>query len=164
MSIASRFAWLRAVTSAQRRPTLAEMMVAVSLAEHHNDARGIAWPSSRYLADTLLIHRATVRKALSGLEERGFIRRVETGNRSLSFTLEIPSMGATQRHRWAPDSAHDGRQPAPDMGALQRPEQVFRNEHVGIPYYGANARVASAPRAGAEHRRKRSKPSIPATL
>jgi DNA-binding transcriptional MocR family regulator len=174
MSIAARFAWLRAVAAADPRPTLAELAVAVALAEHFNEARGAAWPSSRGLAEMLRMERRTIRRALRGLEERGFIAPAPSRSRAKGYALAEPQVsgqvsgnigeeGATERPTWAPQSALNGRPTAPLMGALQPPEQVSRNENVGKPYTSANARFADAPRAGAGSKRKR-KPSIPSRI
>lgn len=170
MSIATRFAWLRAVAAADPRPTLAELAVAVALAEHFNEARGAAWPSSRGLAEMLRMERRTIRRALRGLEERGFIAPAPSRSRAKGYALAAPQisgnvgeMGATERPRRAPYSPLDGRHRAPLMGAAQPPEQVSRNENVGKPYTSANARFADAPRAGAGSKRKR-KPSIPSRI
>jgi len=174
MSIAARFAWLRAVAAADPRPTLAELAVAVALAEHFNEARGAAWPSSRGLAEMLRMERRTIRRALRRLEERGFTTPAPSRSRSKGYALTAPcesgsvsgnigEMGATQRPTWAPHSALDGRHRAPLMGAAQPPEQVSRNDNVGKPYTSANARFADAPRAGAGNKRKR-KPSIPSRI
>jgi DNA-binding transcriptional MocR family regulator len=172
MSIATRFAWLRAVAAADPRPTLAELAVAVALAEHFNEARGAAWPSSRGLAEMLRMERRTIRRALRGLEERGFIAPAPSRSRAKGYALAAPQisgqlsgnvgeMGATERPRRAPYSPLDGRHRAPLMGAAQPPEQVSRNENVGKPYTSANARFADAPRAGAGSKRK---PSIPSRI
>ena len=170
MSIATRFAWLRAVAAADPRPTLAELAVAVALAEHFNEARGAAWPSSRGLAEMLRMERRTIRRALRGLEERGFIAPAPSRSRAKGYALAEPQVsgiigeeGATERPTWAPHSAPHGRPTAPLMGALHPPEQVSRNENVGKPYTSANARFADAPRAGAGSKRKR-KPSIPSRI
>jgi DNA-binding transcriptional MocR family regulator len=170
MSIRFRFAWLRAVAAADPRPTLAELAVAVALAEHFNEARGAAWPSSRGLAEMLRMERRTIRRALRGLEERGFIAPAPSRSRAKGYALAEPQVtgiiweeGATERPTWAPHSALGGRPAAPLMGALHPPEQVSRNENVGKPYTSANARFADAPRAGAGSKRKR-KPSIPSRI
>jgi DNA-binding transcriptional MocR family regulator len=164
MSVSARFAWLRAVAAADPRPTLAELAVAVALAEHFNEARGAAWPSSRGLAEMLRMERRTIRRALQRLEARGFTTPAPSRSRSKAFALTEPcEMGAAQRPTWAPQSAPHGRHRAPLMGAAQPPEQVSRSETVGIPYSSANARFADAPRAGAGSKRKR-KPSIPSRI
>ena len=127
MSIATRFAWLRAVAAADPRPTLAELAVAVAIAEHFNEARGAAWPSSRGLAEMLRMERRTIRRALRGLEERGFIAPAPSRSRAKGYALAAPelsgqvsghidAMGALQRPTWAPYSALNGRSTTPRTG------------------------------------------------
>jgi DNA-binding transcriptional MocR family regulator len=162
MNIAERFAWVRAVIAAEPRPTLAEVSVAVTLAEHYNAERGEAWPAQQRIAHLTRMHRRSIRKALDELEQRGFIACVKGGGprSSARFTLVVPTCadcadfaprrdGALQRHQMAPHSALRGRSATPAEGALQRPEQVgFRSDSGGKPYCpAASARSANATRA-----------------
>jgi hypothetical protein len=185
MNVADRFAWVRAVIAAEPRPTLAEIAVAVVLAEHFNATRGAAWPAQRSMAGLLRMDRRTVRRALGCLERRGFIECTNTGgpHRSAGWCLALPpevtlrasygartenAEGAVKRPLRAPHSAQAGRPAAPLKGAPQRPEQVSRSEHVGKPYSAAQRASAGAVRArGAEPKKpstKRRHSTAPARL
>ena len=164
MNIAERFAWVRAVIAAEPRPTLAQVSVAVTLAEHYNADRGEAWPAQQRIANLTRMHRRSIRKALDELEKRGFIACVKDGGprSSARFTLVEPTCadcadlrqgadGALQRHQMAPHNATSGRPSPPSDGGPQRPEQVrSRSENVGKSYRAASARSADASRARGE--------------
>jgi len=161
MNIAERFAWVRTVIAAEPRPTMAEVSVAVTLAEHYNAERGEAWPAQQRIAHLTRMHRRSIRKALDELEQRGFIACVKGGGprSSARFTLVAPTCadlrqgtdGALQRHQMAPHNATSGRTSPPSDGAPQRPEQVrSRSENVGKTYHAASARSADASRARGE--------------
>lgn len=115
MNIAERFAWVRAVIAAQPRSTLAQVAVAVTLAEHFNQDRGAAWPAQQTIADLTRMQRRNVRRALDDLEQRGFIERLTDGGpkSSARIALTVPSDGAVERHQRAPYSAIRRRHTAP---------------------------------------------------
>jgi DNA-binding transcriptional MocR family regulator len=168
VNIAERWAWVRSVIAANPRPTLAEVAVATTLAEHHNDTRGAAWPAQRTIADLIRYRRRTVRSAIQALEARGLIRCLSPGGprSSAEYALVMPPEGAPQRPQRAPYSAHRGRLSSPSEGAAQRPEQVSRSESVGTPYPAASARSAGASRArgGTAARKKAASPPTPLKL
>ncbi len=161
MDIGARFAWVRAVISANPRPSLAAVAVAVCLAEHFNPDKGAAWPAQATIAAKLRMERRTVRRALADLLERGFLRCVDAGGprRSARYTLvpgDSPDMrgsvpGAVERRQKAPKGTRSGRRRAPSDGAAPRPEHAWsRSQHGGTMHRAAGARgVAGAPpRAG----------------
>ena len=165
MNIADRFQWLRAVIAADPRPTLAEVAAAAVLAEHYNQRREAAWPAQGTIAELVRMHRRSVRKALDGLEARGFIVRVGAAgpHRAVPWALNMPDVashsampgggdGAPQRQQGASQSANGGRSTAPHDGAAQRPEQVSRSENVGNRYGGAPPRSAKAARSAAANK------------
>jgi DNA-binding transcriptional ArsR family regulator len=145
MNISERFAWVRAVIAAQPRATLAEVAVAVTLAEHFNFDRGGAWPAQETIAALTRMTRRTVRRALVTLEDRGLIARIRDGGprSSTVFTLVMPLDGAPQRH-----------------------EQVSsRSENVGNLYCANGARSAYATRApGAGKKSRRPTLATPVRL
>jgi DNA-binding transcriptional ArsR family regulator len=168
MNISERFAWVRAVIAAQPRATLAEVAVAVTLAEHFNFDRGGAWPAQETIAALTRMTRRTVRRALVTLEDRGLIARIRDGGprSSTVFTLVMPLDGAPQRRQTAPHSAISGRPTAPSDGAPQRHEQVSsRSENVGNLYCANGARSAYATRApGAGKKSRRPTLATPVRL
>ncbi len=166
MNVGERFAWVRAVIAAQPRPTLAEVAVAVTLAEHFNADKGAAWPASRYIAEAIRMDRANVRRAIRELHERGFIAKVASRSRSAAFTLVAQEGVAQPPNRGFHDPLSGG-STTPFKGAARPPEQVFRSETVGIPYGAAVARSAGASRAGggtAKNPNRRRQTTTPTTL
>ena len=115
MNVGERFAWVRAVIAAQPRPTLAEVSVAVTLAEHFNAIRGAAWPAQQTMAELTRMDRRSIRRAIDALEQRGLVEKLSDGGprSSAHFALILPSDGAPQRHQVAPYSAISGRSTAP---------------------------------------------------
>lgn len=137
--IGDRFDWVCAVAAADPRPTLAELAVAAALAKFLNASRGMAWPAQQTLAGLLRMDRRSIRKALIGLENRGFIERIRDGGPKVSTGYAL-SDGALRRHQMAPCAAISRRSTPPSDGALQRHEQVgSRSEAVGNLHSAANA-------------------------
>lgn len=169
MNVGDRFAWLRAVAAARPRPTVAELAVAIVLAECFNADRGAAWPASRSIAAAVRMDRANVRRALRSLEDRGLIVRTEGRFRSAAFTLVIPQReGVQQPPQRGSYNPLKGGHTAPVKGVLQPPEQVvFRSEAVGIRTPAASARSADALRARSgrpKAERTRRRDDVPITL
>jgi DNA-binding transcriptional MocR family regulator len=165
VNVGQRFAWMRAVIAAHPRPTLAEVAVAVTLAEHFNADKGAAWPASRSIAEAVRMDRANVRRAVAGLERRGFLAPAEGRYRSKAFALTMPSTeGAAQPPHGGSHDPLKGGSTAPLKGVAQPPEQVFRSESVGNRTTAAGARSAGATRARGGGVGKAKKRPAPATV
>ncbi|MGK7871448.1 hypothetical protein [Falsiroseomonas sp. E2-1-a20] len=169
MNVGERFAWVRAVIAARPRPTLAQVAVAVTLAEHFNADRGAAWPAQQTIGDLIGRSRRTVRDALTGLEAGGLICRLSDGGpqSSARFALVMPTGGAPSRHQRAGRPAISGRPVPPSDGAPSRPEQVSRSDSVGKPYGAAYARSADASRTRGDpvkHKGRERRQTTPTTL
>lgn len=166
MNIGDRFAWIRAVLSANPRPSLAEAAVAVVLAEHFNEARGMAWPASRFIATLVRMDRSNIRRAIACLRTRGFIAQAEKRSRSQAFVLTMPEGVPQPPQRGLYDPLKGGSM-TPSKGAARPPEQVFRSEAVGIPYSAANARgcaVAPPRTRGGQRQHGRRVPGAPVSI
>ena len=164
MNIAERFAWLRAVAAAEPRSTVAELAVAITLAEHFNVDRGAAWPSQQTIADLTRMDRRSVRRGLETLEQRGLVRRLTNGGprSSAKYTLVLPPDGAPQRREQAPKSTASWRPSPPSEGGRGRPEQVSsRSEAAGNTYPAASVRspYGSRTRSGAGGGARKARPA-----
>lgn len=157
-TISERFSWLTALMRMEPRPSLAEIAVAIVLAEHFNQQKGFAWPSERRIEAHTRMQRRNLRLAIARLIQRGVMERVRQGNRSRShaYALLMPE-DENSDGMWSSESdlagpptttlvdAGDG----PHVAAAQRPEQVSRSESGGKPHSrtASVARSAKAPRA-----------------
>ena len=61
-------------------------LVLLVVANHHNDARGVAWPSVRHIAEVTGASERTVQNKLRKLEETGFLVRNHRNGRSTEYT------------------------------------------------------------------------------
>lgn len=101
--------------------TLAERAVLTTLWTYTNPDLTSAWPAKNRIAGDCGLSRDGVRKALRGLEAKGYIIAVtrggwtEEGNRATSYDLTLP-MGATEKPTPGDTEAHPGatEKPLPD--------------------------------------------------
>jgi len=61
-------------------------LVLIVVANHHNDARGVAWPSVGHICYITGASERTVRAKLKKLEDEGFLRRNHRSGRSTEYT------------------------------------------------------------------------------
>lgn len=73
-----------------KRP--AEKLVLLALADRASDEDGSAFPSIWNLTYKTSLDERTVRRALVGLEKRGFIRRELRGNQVSAYWVNAPAL------------------------------------------------------------------------
>lgn len=108
------FAWDSAVSIAQK-------IVLISLADQANDD-GACWPSTERLTRRCSMDRRTVQRALSGLEDEGYIQRHERPGRSTWYMI-----GITENGDGAFPVARGGTKSHQDEGAAETTKRGGRN-------------------------------------
>ena len=149
-SVADKWTWLRAVCVHPDR-TLAQLAVAMALAQHFNIDRGAAWPAERTICDWTRLDRRNVRRAVAALHAAEFLA-VEPGGprRATRYALVMVAHEQPQR---SPQGNHSGSPRATTAVAPERPEKEgIRQRKRTDPLSAANARSgcagAAPPRAG----------------
>lgn len=76
-------AYVKEITKGIKAP---EKFLLLLLAEYHNTAQQVAWPSIPQLAEDALISERQARRTIASLEEKKFIRRVRpTGGHETTY-------------------------------------------------------------------------------
>ena len=70
----------------------AEKLLLFVLADYHNTAQKIAWPSMELLARESLMSERNARRVLANLEAKGYVRRIYPTDHKKTIYYEIPAL------------------------------------------------------------------------